>query len=258
MYPLRQGGFVMLNQNIQKSHSLIFRRVATLLLFSVFSGCRLGSYVEAPARAPNPDKISGYYSTQPQTLKLFATTAQTHEESGAISMIPQEVGQFITNPVALIIQDLTTGSAALTSPTGKHALPIYVNEDSTLTYHGKTASMTYWQDPECQYYLEISENGKFTKTPPIATPSGSDLPLSGKLELTIQVINKFQGNCAASFTLISKCYQDVNDCGGKDSTENEDLQAIVIELLDPWIQSKAILPADIPNLVNYAYEVSYQ
>jgi len=248
----------MLDKNIPDGASLFFGGAIAVFLSWIASGCRLGSFVD-PAPIPlNPDQISGYYVVLPQKLKLYATTAQTTQQTGAISLIPQEVAQFMTNPVALILEDLPSGAAALTTPKGKHALPVYVNTDNTLTYHGTTPNRTYWLDPECQSYLEIAESGKVIKTTSVTAPLGNELPLTGKLELKIQVITQFEGNCLPTFSSIAKCYQDVTQCAGKDSTENETLQATVIELLNPWIQSKAILPADIPNLVNYAYEVSYQ
>jgi hypothetical protein len=118
--------------------------------------------------------------------------------------------------------------------------------------------MTYWKNSECQNYLEITETGRLLPSLSVKSPIGNTLPLSGNIQLNIHVINKFTGQCNDSFKNIAQCYQDSSQCGGKDSTENDDLQATVVDLFRPWIESKAMTSADIPDLVNYAYEVSYQ
>ncbi len=236
----------------------------TIIVSWLSSGCRLGDQI-VNAPSPNPDRYSGYYMTQPQTLKFYATTTDTLEKEAATSLIPSEIGQFMTNPVAFLLFDPATGKAGLADPQGKSALPTLLKaSDHSLSYNGVTSATTYWRDPACQSYLEISEDGSLspsTSTPtstPSTLPTENSLPIAGEIQITIRVTTQFQGNCTPTFLELSQCYQDPTQCGGSSDAENLQIQTVVMNAFAPWIQSQVMTATDIPILTNFAYEVFYQ
>jgi len=235
--------------------SLLLSGSIAVILSWVASGCRVGDQVVAQ---PNPDQYSGFYLAQPQELKFTATTDKTLSKDAPLSSIPTEIGQYISNPVAFLLQDLKTGSAVLADPAGSQGFPITFNPDLTLTYQGTTTPSTFWHDKECQTYLEVLENGTLSKTVTGHIPAGNTRKIMGEIHLTVQVNTLFNGNCRATFQSLANCYQDASQCEGSSSTENLQNQSAVIENFRPLLESETITPADIANLVNYSYEVSYQ
>ena len=240
------------------------RTFFTILTLSL-SGCHLGNYriPGATNQNANPsqsssDGVSGLYVTEPQSLKFYATFTNTIERAASTSLIPNLLSQRITNPVALLLQDANTGAAILASPTGTHGFPVTMDRDMNLTYNSSTSPQTLWLDPNCKRYLQVGESGKITKDSSIPNPTSNHYRLSGSLQLTVQIIYQFQGDCAPSLQAIYQCYMDSSQCGGTDSTSNLDLQAVAIRMFTPWIESQTIQVSDIPHLSNYAYEVIYQ
>jgi hypothetical protein len=237
------------------------------IVFTVFtlslSGCYLGNYrilgtSSQSANSSSSDGVSGFYVTEPQSLKFYATFTNTIERAASTSLIPNLLSQRITNPVALLLQDANTGAAILAAPTGTDGFPVTVDRDMNLTYNSSTSPQTLWLDPNCKRYLQVGESGKVTKDPSITNPSGNTHRLSGSLQLTVQVIYQFQGDCAPSLQSIYQCYMDSSQCGGTNVTANLDLQALVVRMFAPWIESQTIQISDIPHLSNYAYEVEYR
>ena len=231
------------------------------------SGCFFGNY-QSPQ--PNPDQTSGYYVTLPQSLTFFATTQSgTQTKSADLSLIPSDVGQYLTNPVMVIMQSLSTGSAALTSPALAAAnsgnipyLPINIAtpaaNDSPLSYSQTSAPGTFWTDPNCQSTFDLVESGTLTQTTAVMPPAGNTLPLKGELQLTLRLVTQLTGNCGPTLQTIADCYQDATQCGGTTSDQNQQIQTQVQTLFGPYIESEALALADLPTLSEYAFEVSYQ
>jgi hypothetical protein len=166
----------------------------------------------------------------------------------------------MTNPVAFIVQDATTGYSALTSPAsnGKVALPVYLNSDLSLGYDVITSDSTYWTDPACTNRIEFSSWGKLDPNPNIQSPAGNSYPLSGGIEISFQVITQLKGNCTPTLQFMMNCYNDLTQCGGSSNTDNLQIQQEIFGIFDPMIQAQVIRVSDIPNLINYAYIVSYE
>jgi hypothetical protein len=229
--------------------------IATIAMCSI-SGCRFGNQIVYPS---NPDQTSGYYVTLPQSLTFYVTTSfQTQTQEAPVSLVPTEIADVLTNPVAVSISNLSSGQASLISPTNKVSLPIYVNSDQTLSLLAATRPSTFWQDPECQSYLEIEEKGALTKTTEFTPPPDLSHTIQGKIQLHLQIVTRFVGNCGPTFQSMFLCYQDLNQCGGNSTLENQTLQGQVASLFHPYLKSGAIAAEDIPQIKNYAYEVFYE
>src|SRR3954471_21243119 len=91
----------------------LYGAVAIVLSWAT-TGCRFGNYTETQT---NPDQLSGYYVSEPKALTFFATTTSPQQKTAPVSQIPAEIGRYLTNPLVLIMLDLNSGKAALTSPT---------------------------------------------------------------------------------------------------------------------------------------------
>ncbi len=228
-------------------------------LSMTLSSCRFGNLLipSSNSNTTSSDKVSGFYVAQPQSLKFYATLTSTIEKDAPTDQIPNLLSKYITNPVALILENSATGLAGLTSPTGTQAFPVLVDSANHLNYLASTTPQKFWQDANCQKYLQISETGTVTQNPGVTPPIGNTYRLSGSIQLTIQVITQFQGDCSPSFQAMHQCYLDSSQCGGSDPSSNASLQAQAIQIFAPWINSQTIQVSDIPNLTNYAYEVSY-
>lgn len=233
--------------------------VVTIIVSWVFSsgltGCRLGNHVEQLSQT---DKVSGYYETQPQTLKFCATHGSVDCKPATTNKIPGLLSQIFSNPVALILQNPSTGRAAFTRPKGDgSALPVYLGSDGRLSYLVSTSPQIIWKDRACTGQLFLAESGKILKDTGPYT-SGTSLPLSGRIQLQVQVINSFDGNCGPTLTALYRCYLSASQCGGTSPGENQQQQQEVQDLFGPYIDAGAMAPADIPNTSYLAYEVFYQ
>lgn len=240
----------------------LFGALAIVLSWAT-SGCLIGNRVENQPKSDS-DPYSGYYVLEPRTL-IFSTSTQSGilQKSASLSLIPQQVGKFLTNPLLLYLRNLDTGSAGLTAPALASSdnpphLPITVNKDFTISFSGTSSSSTYWMDPDCQSKFDLLESGKISKDPSVSNPPGNTLKLSGELQLTLQLVNHLTGHCDPTLQAVASCYQDVTHCGGSTSDENDQIHTQVLAIFSPYIQSGALTLTDLPTLTEYAYEVSYQ
>jgi hypothetical protein len=226
-----------------------------LMVSWALGGCRFGNHVETP---PDPDQISGYYATSPQSLTFCASHGTTSCAPAAPNLVPDTLADAMSNPVALILQDLESGSAYLASTAGTGAaLPVFASPDGVLSFLGSTGKETLWRDPACTTQLFIEEDGTWTKSANAGT-SASGKPLSGRVQLRIQIIRTIDGTCGPTLQEIADCYANASLCGGADATENAELQAAVQYLFNDYIQSGTMASTDIPNVSALAYEVSYE
>jgi hypothetical protein len=226
-----------------------------VILSWVTSGCRFGSRIQ---NVPDPDQITGYYEASPQNLTFYATTTNTVEKDAPVTSIPGEIGEVMTNPVALKVDDLSTGSARWISPVNRVALPVFVDPDLNLSLRGATQPVTLWDDSNCKTHLEIFESGKLVKTHNVSEIPGNPYPLSGKVQATFQVINQFKGDCVPTLQRMATCLDDINQCGESSPAENLSVQNQILDLFKPWFNAGLIAVSDIPDLVNFAYEVTYE
>lgn len=228
---------------------------AAIFISWATSGCRFGSHIENP---PDPDQITGYYQAIPQALTFYATTTNTIQQTASVSLVPGEISEVMTNPVALKMDNLATGAARWISPINRVALPVNVSSDLTVSLRGATSPVTLWDDADCKTYLEISESGKLIKTQNVTQVPGSNLPLSGKTQVTFQVVNQLKGDCTGTLKRMADCLDNVTQCGESTAAESLAVQAQILELFNPWLKSGTVAISDIPDLVNFAYEVNYE
>ncbi|MFZ9595487.1 MAG: hypothetical protein ACO3A2_05355 [Bdellovibrionia bacterium] len=224
------------------------------------SGCRMGNFQQTRSRSSGSDSISGYYATSPDTLKFYvATTTGLIEKSAPLTLLPSEMTQVVTNPVALILTQASTGAARLINPTGQSYLPIFVNSDQTLSYAGNSEPAPFFLDPACKSSLEIVEWGKVNPNRDASlAPSSPTLALLGTLELTVQVMKTLSGECEATLLQLSACAQSAQNCGGTTEAQNQELHTWAEELFEPWILSGALSLADLPQMHAFAYEVTFK
>ncbi len=228
--------------------------IAIILSFAIsgaLTSCYFGNR-EVNQTSSNPDTISGLYNTQPQTLQFCATVNGTTncKSASPTSQVPAEVSQEMTNPVAVLMQDLSTGLAVFSDPTNTGSLPtlpVTVNSNQSLAYNEQTSPAQVWNDPSCTSTESLQENGSL---------SGG--PGSGRVAVTIQIVTTFDGTCGPTLQSIYNCYQDSTQCGGTSTSTNQQTQSQWQTMFNPYIQTAAMTATDIPNVANIAYEVTYQ
>ncbi|MBI2712595.1 MAG: hypothetical protein HYX41_07070 [Bdellovibrio sp.] len=221
------------------------------------TGCRFGNH-EVPQESPTP--YNGVYITSPKKVAVSATVSGKNMGSVEVdlTLLPKLLTQYITNPVLFVQVDTTTGLSGIAPPSDtKHSLPVILAKDGTLSFSGATSPETFISDPKCQTYLSITEKGALHKDSSLKPPSGSHLPITGKMELEITLTSKFEGTCQPTFEALADCYQDLTLCGGNTLAENTSIQKTVVSAFAPWIDAKVIQPSDISNLTDYSYDVSY-
>lgn len=234
----------------------------TVTLSLSLSGCvTFGNHI---VQATNPDPISGYYATAAQTLQFFSTVnGQDSSASAPVSQIPTSVSGVLTDPSWIQLQDLSTGAAQISSP-GDATQYISVNFQSDNLTFGMTGSypaVTLWNNSACtlQEFIEVS--GRIQ--PPGDTPAtmayqGTSYPISGRLGMDIWIEQTISGNCSESLQEMSACYQDVTQCGGTSSQENQANQQYVQQLFSPYIQAGTLTAQEISNVSDVAFQISYQ
>lgn len=227
---------------------------------TVLTGCRFGNYTSP---SPTPDATTGFYDANPQSLQFCGNGTASTCVQASTSQIPSFITAEITNPVALIVQDASTGDAILTdaSGQGQTSLPIWVSSDNVTLYYANSSSpTTLWNDPTCTTTTYLQENGTIVPGAghPIAGGTGQTV---GSITLKVQVIQTFDGtngSCGPELQAMSNCYQNVTQCGGADAGTNQQLQAQVQSIFSAFIGAGAMAASDIPNMTNVSYEVLYQ
>lgn len=237
--------------------------ILSWVMATLLSGCRIGNYT-SPTTPPDP--ISGYYDANPQSLQ-FCVALSSNSTSAACanaspSQIPVFISQEITDPVAIVLQNASTGDAVFTAISGgTTALPVTVgSDDVTLSYTNATTPQTLWKDPTCTTSTYLAEQGSIVPGAGHAV-AGSTRLTQGSITLTVQVIQTFDSttaSCTSELQSMSQCYQDVTQCGGTDSGSNQQLQSQVQSLFEPYIQAGAMAASDIPTATAVSYEVHYQ
>lgn len=217
-------------------------------------GCRLGNRVEYP---PNPDQISGYYSTAAQFMKLCINAEETRCTEVSAHQAPPEIAAVMTDPVALILKDPSTGRASWVGTDGQnYSLPVTVGSDQSLSFLGSSAPQVLWADEKCTSQLWLEEKGGLNSAD--KGKAWGKSTLSGRAELDVQVIRIFDGDCKASLKEMQICYQDSTQCGGSSDEENTAYQEYIKSIFDRHIEEGLLTAEEIPSITQIGYQVFYQ
>lgn len=235
--------------------SYLLSGTVAILLSWMLSGCRFGNNVVTPE---NPDPITGYYQTQPQSLQFCVTFTSSATECRNVStnQVPSLISQVLTQPVALQVTDPNHGEALFFDPFGNGtALPISIDlSNLELSYLGYGNPTPLWSDENCTSQLFIESEGAITKTDPTEV---SGLTTKGRIGLSIEVFEIYQGSCTNDLLEIEDCYSDANQCNGSTSSENAALQESVQNYFNPYIESGAMSSDDISDVSSLGYSVNY-
>jgi hypothetical protein len=229
-------------------------RFFCILILLTLTSCRFGNRIE---QQENPDKITGFYETALQSVSYCATTGSQVCANVAVSQVPSDFPVVMSNPVILLMTDLSSGSARLFSKEDNgYYLRTKVFPDDKLSYSSVGGPGTFWEDPSCYNRIYDVQEGSFTRS--TGQKSADGFPLSGTLEIKFTHNATIEGSCGPTLQLISECYSDMTKCGGASMTENQLIQEAFQNFLNPYIQSGAMTASDIPNLTALGYEVTYQ
>src|SRR5262249_24140781 len=99
--------------------------------------------------------------------------------------------------------------------------------------------------------------------------SGTKHPLTGRIELKVQLIRTFSDGCQGALAKAIACRQDAANCRQQPAdyppdldpalyAPNQDLQHFYSDLFAPYIDFGLITESQIPALKSIAYEVTYQ
>lgn len=230
-----------------------------LIMGWAFTGCRFGNDTVPPPPPPeNPDQTTGYYRLNPQFVNLCATTGATNCKTMGVNMIPGDVAQALSNPVALIMQDLSTGEAALVDSRGSGGyLPIYVQSDNSVSMSGYYPSETLFLDTACTSTLYLVESGDIQKYDPKSVDSDGRT-ISGEMHLRVQLVTTFDGSCDATLSLMKACYLNEADCGGATATANTQLHQTVLSVFGDYLDNAVMTADDIPLVSALTRDITYR
>lgn len=242
--------------------SLIF--LGVIAASPIISGCRIGNRVES-GNVPDSGP-SGYYSTTAKAFRVTVVqTEATHNYTGGVDLIPGIVSNYFTDPTTLLVLDSTSGKAAIYPPTS--GVPgsfrgVYLDSTGTGFGVNLNSTETAWLDEACQLTSSFAIAGKIASHPdhqtiPVSSPVGT-LPAKGRLGFTASYSNEFVGNCTASLSSMSGCYQSVGACPGASAGEQRQLQGIVQGIYDYYVEIGAIDPADIATTLSMGFEADYE
>jgi hypothetical protein len=216
------------------------------------SGCYFGNKtVNQPV---STDGVTGFYETQPQTLKLCAATPGEICPSAPTNLIPAFISNILTNPVALELQDPSTRKAGLfpyNGGAGAQGFGVIAGPNKTLTPDPASGSQTLWDDPACTEQLDLSIEGSYTLTNGPWTSNTPNIPKSGRIQMTVTYTIGVAGSCTVSLQAMADCYADSTKCGSHSQSE-------VQTLFGPFISAAAMAATDISKVQSLAYEITYQ
>lgn len=243
-----------------------------LLLGWALTGCigdiRLGNHVE---RGPNADEVTGYYETEAQSVTFCAELSELDCVPGKVSSIPKATTERLTNPLALKLLDYKTREAALYNPdvASPAYYPVFAENEGKIHQSGSYQKHILWLDEQdCTSQESLVVDGTIHKNQG-PYHSGTTHPLSGRLELKVQLIRNFSGECTSALTKAIQCRNDAGKCrqepadfpAGYDPAlyvPNQDMQRFYADLFAPYIDAGLITEAQIPSLKTIAYEVRYK
>ena len=108
---------------------------ACVLMAGSLTGCRFGNQV---VPAPNPDKISGYYESQPQELELCSQnspTATTLCAPVATNQTPAMIGSVMEGSQSSVFRSAGSGSFWSWSTVAETACPLHFRLPLMLRVH---------------------------------------------------------------------------------------------------------------------------
>ncbi len=207
------------------------------------SGCRFGNFVEKEQVLDRKPR----YATRPTKMAFTATiNGETRRVGLSVSHVPGELSSFMTDPVILFLDDPKTGRAAFCRNDEQACgTAIFIGSDGvTLGYSGTATPVVLWKSfNRCTDQLSILESGQ------IVAP---------RLQVDFTINRAIEGTqCEDALTDMKNCYEDIAQCDGVASSAaiyQQDVRA----LFDPYIQNGVFTAAEIPQLSNIGYEVSYR
>lgn len=243
--------------------------LAASWVVTTLSGCRFGNHVEKSPRAEDP--ITGYYATQPQSLK-YCHHSITEKDSicsdVATNYIPDDIALVMSNPVALVLDSSSEALAIIpyyNIPMRDENLmfTIDIASDGSL---GSTRSGVLDPnifDSTCEPTLSFEEFGKYTQKTGITVPTFTQ-SIKGRLAITYEVTKSYGKDCSNALQIMALCYDDPTKCGGAGKTQNEIdgnnayLNAYVKDLFAPYLDAKVMSVDDIATTKALSYKVSYE
>lgn len=244
--------------------------VVLLLMASLFSSCRFGNNTEDPPAPPNPDKVTGGYKSEAVTLKYAVTLRSSGVQSinsVAPNQVPDEVGLVISNPVAVLVtdpvdqlDDLEWVQAQLFNPfyggSSAPALPVFVNQDTLeLSLSAQYNPVTFFTDSACVSQVTLNKSGQLYKE---NRGNIGGLPIVGRAQILVTVLEEIDGDCDADLQLAEDCYFDHQACGQGTESANQSAQTAVQNTFNPYIDAGSMVASDISDVAELLYQVAYE
>jgi len=226
------------------------------------TGCRLGNQVVKP-EDPYANDPSGYYKAGVETLTFCAGSGSSTCQSASVNLLPSLASSVYTNPVIVMLEDPSTGEGYIAaSDRSGRAFPILIGADNTtLTYAGATQPETLWFDSACSTQMYLEQSGRLVADSANAGTDLQGLPLSGDIQLQVEVITTFDGDCSASLEAMRVCYLDATQCGSSLPSENEQLQLLAQDYFKKHVDAGVLDlqdPSAFSTLRSISYEVNYR
>ncbi len=230
---------------------------AAVMASWLLSGCRLGNHLELPQ---NPDQISGYYETAPQSFEVCATYDHSScNLNTPVNQIPSMPAVIMSNPVILLMKDLKTGEALLGDSRGSgYAIRIFADESGRLTDERHFNPSTFWVDEPCYWQESIVEEGTYSKNSPGVSVSNQEPKISGKIELSFEYYFQFFGTCDQTLGTLYSCYLDPNKCGDTDSAKNAKYHLFTKSIFDLYLAAQVMQETDIKTAKALYFKVLYK
>lgn len=223
----------------------------------MISGCRWGNHVE---KAANPDPISGYYETQPQTLQYCASSPKETCKALPTNQLPALMAEVITDPVGFVVGDQASGNATIINAFEKQnpaGLAVELNKDFSISNAGhKTIKL----DSNCvmHHFMEISGNLSQNPTTSIKVISGASFRIMGRLALFVRMSQSFEGQCDTVMNLMNMCYEDPSYCWGGGAAANSQAHQEVLSIFDPYVMAGVLDSKAIAGATDLGFEISYE
>jgi hypothetical protein len=248
--------------------------------FTGLSACKTGNFTEEKVSYTGPavvDTVSGFYRTEPQSLRLCASFSDANRDTKCVDVAPKEEWLpldfvlVLANPIAFILENPTSSSAAIVDPAtyketqvgmgvqfDKNTNAVNTNYQTRykfLSYSKCVMTDSGFTDPanDGVSQIRITDDGL-----PV-----NGFTTRGSLDLKINFTRVFEttdnsDQCSLGLTDAQNCFHDQSTCGGATDQENEDLRRLMIALFGPHVDAGALNSNEIQFLKSLTSKVLYR
>lgn len=205
------------------------------------------------------DPLTGWYETKIEKLDFVARSARgTFQSSPALNTAPGEIQGVMTNPLIFKTDPANPESAILVS--GYYDPNIFrfaVSVDAAQKILFKESEQALVEGgSKCLINLQFKGDGKAVTDKHTITVQGKELATLGRIEMNINRLLWFTGDCEQELNRMMWCYKDIKACELQGFDQKR--QTLLQNIFGPYVQAGVMTEDDIANISEFGYDAVYR